>query len=148
MQRCRLLGWDVPLYATGWSQTEVLLNNGGKALEDLEMDQPYPQNQHSPALQTFLSRYRIHFGREPSFGANLGYEAMTILASALKNTGGKRDGLREALLATRDFPGLIDVIAGFDERGDVHRPFYVSTVRDGKFATIDSIEPGNPGIPK
>ena len=81
-----------------------------------------------------MSRY----GKEPSFGAAFGYETALVLSSALTKTGGKAEGLREALLDTKNFKALMDKIS-FDQYGDVVRPFYLSVVNDGKFVIIDRL---------
>lgn len=137
-QRARLIGWRVPLFGTPWAQTELLIANGGGAVDGLELVQAFPEDGEAPRLRAFRSEYEAHFGRKPSFGAAFGYEAAMALATALRATRGGAQGLREALLTSHGFQGLVDSFS-FDERGDVVRPTYVGGVRDGRFVTLRTL---------
>ena len=139
-QRTRVLGWTVPLFGSAWAQTEMLLNNGGQAIEGMELEQTFPINSQAPAFLEFKQRYLARFGNPPSFGAALNYEAVQVLAAALNNTGGRKEGLEPALTGIRDFPGLVDKIS-LDRFGDAVRPHYMTVIRDGKFAGLDAIQP-------
>lgn len=54
----------------------------------------------------------------------LGYEAANVLAAALEKTGGRAEGLPQALVGIKDFKGLADTFS-FDRFGDVMRPYYL-----------------------
>lgn len=142
-QQTRLAGWQVPLFASGWSQTGVLLQNGGQAIEGMESIMNYDPNNPSPSFLDFQERYQERFGKEPTFAATQSYEAMLILAAALEKTGGSREGLRETLLQTRNFEGLTGRIS-LDKYGDVLRTQFLLTVRDGQFVTLTNVEPVEP----
>jgi branched-chain amino acid transport system substrate-binding protein len=73
----------------------------------------------------------------------LGYEATKILAAALQETGGQADGLVQALLGIKNFKGLTDTFS-FDRYGDVIRPFYLGTIREGKYVDIEALQPAEP----
>ncbi|UWG98576.1 ABC transporter substrate-binding protein [Dehalobacter sp. DCM] len=137
-QRARLMDWKAPLYTSAWAQTETLIINGGQAVEGLKLEQSYAMSSQSPALLDFQSRYQARFGKAPSFGAVFSYEAALALAAALEKTGGKAKGLRQALTEIRNFQGLMDTFS-FDQYGDVARPFYLSTIRDGKFIILEKM---------
>lgn len=139
-QRARLMGWQIPLFTSAWAQTDILLQNGGRAVEGLELEQVLPVNPESTDYLDFKRQFQSRFDRVPSFGASCAYESVMVLASALKKTGGKTEGLREALLGTRDFKGLFDTLS-FDKNGDVVRPFYIGGIRDGKFVSTKTYKP-------
>ena len=137
-QRTRLMDWQIPLYTSAWAQTETLINNGGQAVEGLKLEQSYALTNQSPAFLDFQARYQARFGHAPSFGAAFGYEAALVLALALEKTGGETGGLRHALVEIRDFRGLMDTFS-FNRFGDVERPFYLSSIRDGKFVILEKL---------
>ena len=137
-QRTRLMGWPVALFTTAWAQTETLINNGGQAVEGLEIEIANTLNNQTPDYLDFKRRYQARFGQMPSFGAALGYEAAKLLAVALKKTGGMADGLAQALTAIKNFKGLTDTIS-MDEYGDAVRPFSLCTIRDGKFVGTEAL---------
>jgi branched-chain amino acid transport system substrate-binding protein len=135
-QRTRLMGWPIALFATAWAQTETLINNGGQAVEGLEIEIANTFNNPTPDYLDFKRRYQVRFGQTPSFGAALGFEAAKLLTVALKKTGGKAAGLAQTLTGIKKFKGLTDTIS-MDEYGDVVRPFSLCTTRDGKFVDTD-----------
>lgn len=139
-QRARMIGWKAPLFTSAWAQTETLIKNGGEAVEGITLEQTYALNSQAPAFLDFKKRYLQQFGHAPSFGASLGYETALVLAAALKKCGGKSTGLRQALLETRGFQGLVDTFA-IDKYGDVVRPFYLGMIRDGKYVDIERLIP-------
>lgn len=142
-QRARLRGGPTPLFTTAWAQTETLITNGGQAVEGLEIEIISPMNNQSPDYLAFKGRYQARFGQAPSFGAVLGYEAAHVVAAALQATGGKAEGLPQALAGLRDFRGLTDTFS-FDRYGDVIRPFYLDTIRDGTYVDIAALRPAQP----
>lgn len=137
-QHIRLLNWNVPLFASAWAQTQTLLNNGGRAVEGLKLEQSFDIGNQSPLFLDFRKRFEARFGHSPSFGAAFGYEAAMVLAKALEKTGGKREGLKESLLTIRDFQGLLDSFS-LDKYGDVQRPFYLSEIKNGRFVFLDRL---------
>jgi branched-chain amino acid transport system substrate-binding protein len=136
-QRARLMDWQIPLYTSSWAQTETLINNGGKAVEGMEIELTSAFNQQNPDYQSFAKRYQSKFGRAPSFGAVVGYEAVNVLALALQETGGNADGLKQALINIKQFQGLSDTIY-FDEYGDALRPIHIGAIRNGKYVSINA----------
>jgi branched-chain amino acid transport system substrate-binding protein len=139
-QRTRLMGWSVPLFTSSWAQTETLVNNGGRAVEGLELEIASAVESRTQDYLDFKKRYRSRFGQAPSFGAVLGYEAAKILAVALQKTGGKAEGLPKALIGVGKFKGLADDFS-FDRYGDIMRPYYLGVIRDGKYVVLGAYEP-------
>lgn len=142
-QRIRLMDWPLPLFTSAWAQTETLINNGGQAVEGLEIEIANASNDQSPDYVAFKGRYQARFGQSPSFGATSGYEAAQVVAAALLKTGGKADGLAQALVGIKDFKGLSDTFS-FDRNGDVSRPFHLGAIRDGNYVDIEAIKPTEP----
>jgi branched-chain amino acid transport system substrate-binding protein len=140
-QRVRLDNWQVPLFASGWAHTEVLLQNGGQAVEGIEFTIPYDTNNQSPAFLDFQARYQARFGRTPTFASAFSYEAVLMLAAALEKADGQAKRLPQALAEPRDFEGLMGTIS-MDEYGDAVRTHFLITVQEGQFVTLDRLEPG------
>lgn len=143
-QRAKLIDKKISLFTSAWAQTETLISNGGKAVEGMEIEQAYNITDKSESFIDFKAKYKARFGNEASFGSAYSYEATLILAEALKRTNGKKDGLKQALLETRDFKGLLDKIS-IDKFGDVERPYYISTINEGKFKMIHEFTSVNTG---
>ena len=137
-QRTRLMDWQTPLFTSCWAQTDTLINNGGQAAEGIKFEQAYALTSQSPTFLEFQAHYQTRFGQAPSFGAAHAYDSFLVLAAALEKTEGKPEGLRQALLETHDFKGLMNTFS-FNRFGDVERPIYLSTIRDGKFITLEKL---------
>ncbi len=139
-QQTRLSEWPVPLFASGWSQTEILIQHGGQAVEGLEIMRIYDPNSQMPAFKVFRERYEARFGRTPSFAAAQSYEAVLVLAAALEKTRGRAKGLPEALVKIQALEGLIGPIS-LDEYGDAARPNVLVRVENGQFVTLANLSP-------
>lgn len=137
-QQTRLQGWPVPLFSSAWAQTDLLLQNGGQAVEGMEFTIAFDINSQEPAYQAFSQRFEGRFGRAPTFVEGESYEAALVLFAALERTGGQAAGLPEALEQTRDFAGLVSPIT-LDEYGDAVRRLFLVTVRDGAYQTLPTI---------
>jgi branched-chain amino acid transport system substrate-binding protein len=83
----------------------------------------------------FKKSFQDRFGQAPAFGAAQGYEAVMVLAAALKKTGGKAAGLAQALVGIKNFKGLTDTF-DMNRYGDLVRPFYLGTINGGKYVEI------------
>lgn len=138
-QQVRLAGWEVPLSAAGWAQTEALLQNGGVAVEGMHLVTNYDSNSQAPAFLDFKTRYQEHFGRAPTFAAAQAYESVFLLAAALEKTNGNTQGLSQALVETR-VEGLTGPFE-LDEYGDVVRTQFLIIVREGEFVTWSALAP-------
>ena len=139
-QHTRLSGWNVPLFSSAWAQTEGLIQNGGQAVEGIEIMIAFDVNSQSAAYQKFKTRYQASFGHAPTFAAGEAYEVVLVLAAALGKTGGRAEGLPQALLKTHDFEGLIGKIS-LDAYGDVARTLFLVSIRNGEFVTLAAVEP-------
>ncbi|MBL7063801.1 MAG: ABC transporter substrate-binding protein [Anaerolineae bacterium] len=142
-QQTRLSDWQIPLFASSWAQTETLPQNGGQAVEGIEIVMQYDSNSQKSAFLEFRAHYQERFGRAPTFAAAQAYEAVLVLAAALEKTGGQAEGLPQALLETQSFEGLVGTIS-LDEYGDVVRTQFLVTVQDGQFVTLAALEPEEP----
>lgn len=138
-QRIRFSGWTVPLFTTSWAQTETLINDGGRAVDGMEIEVSSVVTNQNPEYAAFQSRYHARFGAWPSFGASQGYETAKVLAAALLKTGGRAENLPQALTGIRDFKGLNDAFS-FNRYGDVVRSFKFAVIREGKFTDIEAVE--------
>jgi len=142
-QQIRLNAWQITLFASAWAQPETLPQNGGQAVEGIEIVMNYDSNSQKSAFLEFQAHYQKRFGRAPTFAAAQAYEAVLGLAAALEKTGGQAEGLPQALLETQDFEGLIGTIS-LDKYGDVVRTQFLVTVQDGQFVTLAALEPEEP----
>jgi len=139
-QTTRIKGFENPLFCTPWCQANTMLQNGGSAVEGVELIIANDINATNPALDAFKINYEERFALEPIFIAMQAYESMKILAQALEKTGGEPVGLPEALIEMESFQGLSGEIR-FDTYGDAVRSFVIQRVIDGEFVTVEALDP-------
>ena len=138
-QKLRGNGYMGPLIATLWAQSPDLTRYGGSAVEGLTivsyMD---PDNQH-PEFQAFTEKMQKRLGRPPNARSTRAYEAVHILATALKRCKTlTSEELRQQIL-NHTFNSLMGAVH-FDAYGDVERPIYEIQVRNGRFARLRQLD--------
>ncbi len=141
-RQARELGITVPLMGgDGWDSdktTEI----GGQSVEGCYFSNHYAADDQRPEVQKFIAAYKAKYnGKTPDAMAVLGYEAMGIMADAIKRAGGT-DGkaIRDALATTKDFPGVSGKIT-IDKDRNASKPAVVVQIKDGKFAFVTNINP-------
>ena len=138
-QQAQRINYDVQLLASNWSFTDELVHNGGQAVENIITVVSHDESNQSPNYLAFYDAFVERFNRHPTFAAGYGYEAVMVLANALEKTDGNKEGLAEALLETKNFPGVHGSIT-LDAFGDVERTLYLITVENGEMKTIRTME--------
>lgn len=85
--------------------------------------------------------YKAKFNSEPEPYAAYGYEAAEVVLNAIGEVcEADRDKVREAVLATKDFPGLLGTWS-FDENGDTtSTKMSGSVVKDGKWEFAETLD--------
>jgi branched-chain amino acid transport system substrate-binding protein len=142
IQYIRQQSADIPLISASWAQTSELLAKGGGAVEGLHLVALYDLDNQDARFQKFVQSFEKRYNRTPDFSAAYAYEGVLVLAEALKQTGGKAEGLPEALVNIKDLPGVQGSIS-MNEYGDAKRSFYVAVVEDGQFQVIDTVQGSN-----
>ncbi len=140
MQYGRQQGLQARLFSSPWAQSDALLEKGGKAIEGLELIAGYMPQIPYPPSQRFAEQFEERYGRPPGLLASNGYEAVLVLAYALRQTRGQAQGLPEALVTVKDLEGAYSPIS-LDEYGDVMRDVYIAVVKDRSFEIVDVISP-------
>jgi branched-chain amino acid transport system substrate-binding protein len=140
-RQARELGITVPLIGgDGWDSPR-LWEIGGEALNGCHFSNHYSVDDPSPAVQKFVTDYRTKYNQTPDALAALGYDAARILADAMKRAGTtKGDKVRDALMATKDFPGVTGSITINKERNAV-KPAVVLKIENGKFVYVTTVKP-------
>jgi len=139
--QARELGISVPLLGgDGWDSPS-LLEVGGKAMEGCFFSNHFSNEDASPAIQDFVKKYESKHGAKPDAMAALGYDSAKILFDSIKRAGtveGK--ALRDAIAATKDFPGITGSIT-LDEKRNANKPAVILTIKGGKVVYTETITP-------
>ncbi len=128
------------LGADGWDSPK-LVEIGGEAMEGACFSNHYSVDDPAPAVRRFVDAYKARYGAEPDSIAATSYDAMRLIADAIARAGsteGKR--ARDALAATKDFPGVTGTISMDADRNPI-KPAVVLRVEGGRFRFADSVAP-------
>lgn len=140
-RQARTLGVKATLLgADGWDSPK-LVEIGGEAMEGAYLSNHYSVDDPAPAVRRFVDAYKARYGAEPDSIAATSYDAMRLLADAITRAGsteGKR--IRDALAATKDFPGVTGTITMDADRNPI-KPAVVLKVEGGRFRFADSVAP-------
>lgn len=139
-QQARRIGITCPMIGgDGWVSDE--LKNAGHALDNCYFSDHYSQQDKRPEVQAFLKKYQAEYGRSPDSMAALGYDAMMLLADAMKRAK-SLDGrdLAEAINSTKDFKGVTGTIT-IDKYRNAHKTAVIQKIENGEFSYFTSIEP-------
>ncbi len=129
-----LLGGD------GWDAPELWLL-GGDSLNGSYISNHYSVDDPSPATQKFAHDYRLQSANlAPDAHSALAYDAMRFLAEAIQKAGTEGPKLRDALAATKNFPGITGMISMDKDRNAV-KPAVVLKLEDGRYIYLETIQP-------
>lgn len=122
----------------GWSGDETILK---------ELTGAYFTDHHAPDLpwepsKKFVEAYEAKHKKKPSSLAAMGHDAAAVLMDAIKRaTQDTPQGIRDAIAATKDFPGASGVISiGADRNAE--KPIVVAQIRDGAAHYAAVVGPG------
>ena len=140
--QARQLGIKAPLFGgDGWEAPE-LLQIAGAALEGTYYSTHFSADNTDPLVQKFVAAYKAkNNGETPDAMAALGYDSVMVLADAIRRAG-TTDGpkLRDALAATKDFPGATGATT-LDPQRNASKAAVIMTVKDGHFQYVETIAP-------
>lgn len=145
VRQARDIGLDVPVVAAGSVYSPKFLELAGPAANGVYTNTNFFPGDARPVVQRFVSAYRAAYGGTPGFYAARGYDAMMVLATAMRQFGTSRTEIRDGLAKVKDVPSVLFGRMQFDpETRRVRHPASIDlVVRDGAFALWD----GKPAIP-
>lgn len=125
------LGLKVPVYGTDGLYEKSLIDLGGDAVEGWKTSGLFLPTDQNQTLQTFIKSYTTAYGNTPGSYAALHYDAMKILALAIKAVGTDREKI-QAYLAKLPEPyvGITGSVT-FDEHHDSIRTSLTKLVVKG-----------------
>jgi branched-chain amino acid transport system substrate-binding protein len=140
-RQARELGLTAPLFGgDGWESSE-LVSIGGDAVEGDYFSTHFSPEEQDAVVEKFVQDFRAKFGNTPDAMAALGYDSAVLLADAIKRAG-STDGpkVRDALAATKDFPGITGKIT-IDSERNAKKALVILQIKDGKFHLVEKIAP-------
>jgi len=115
-----------------WSSPE-LFKIGGDAVNGSYITGHFASDSTNAVVQNFVAGFKKRYGVLPSTMAALSYDAARItIDAALRAKGTSSEKLRDALFATRNYPGVTGKIT-VRPNGDADKDIMIMRVQDKKF---------------
>lgn len=141
IKQARELGMTQPFIGgDGWDSPD-LWTGGGSALNGCFITNHYSVDNPDPRVQNFIREFKDLNGDIPNALAALAYDGAKVLFDAIgraNTTDGAK--IRDALAATREFPGVTGSISINAQRNAV-KPAIILELKDGKYVYRTTIPP-------
>jgi len=121
-----------------FSNTPEMRARAGNGMEGSMFFEEYNVNSPSPENQAFVRKFRARFGKNPDTWAAQGYDALYLLAKAVKATGSANPlDLSYSIRYMEPWEGANGRYK-FDGDGELQeKPIYLNVYRNGTAVVID-----------
>ncbi len=143
IKQARELGIKAAILGTEGIDSFQLPEVAGSAAEDVVITTNLNRDDPRPVVQNFIKQYRQRYGMEPDMVGASTYDAIRIVAHAIKLAGTDPTAIRDAIAATKNFDGVTGIIKGYTSGGEVLKPVQVQVMKNGRFhyfGVIDDLE--------
>lgn len=134
----RRQGITVPVIGGDALGIPDLFTVGGDAVEGMVVASAFHPEDPDPESHRFVQAFRERYGTPPDAAAALGYDAVRVLAEAMRRAGKPTpERISEALRSTRGWRGVTGTFS-FDEAGDlVDKPVRKVVARGQRWRYLD-----------
>ncbi len=134
IRELRRVGVTAQVFGGDALGTPELLRLGGPAIEGAIAVAPFHADEKRPEVQRFRETFRQRFGSEPDATAALAYDAVWVLARAMRIAKSPAGAdLANALRSSPEWTGVTGPFA-FDSTGNLRRERFVTVVvKSGRF---------------
>ncbi|NLI12727.1 MAG: ABC transporter substrate-binding protein, partial [Peptococcaceae bacterium] len=135
--QARRQGLNLPVMGGNGFNDPELMRIAGEAAEGALVGSPWFAGKADPAVQAFMAEYQKRYNTAPNQFAAQAYDALGIMAEALKAEGaaGDRAKFRDALAAIKDYQGVTGKFS-FDQNGNPLMDAMVLQVVNGAYREV------------
>ena len=145
LRQARAVGVKTDIFGAFTLTPEMRARAGSRGLEGSLLYDFYDVDSPTPENQAFVRKFRARFGKDPDTWAAQGYDALHILAKAVRETGSANPlDLSYAIRYMDAWEGANGRYK-FDGRGELDdKPIYLKAIRNGAPVTIEKSQPAPP----
>ena len=135
--QARQMGLNLPVMGGNGFNDPELMRIAGDAAEGALVGSPWFTGRDDPTTQAFVAEYQKRYNAVPNQFAAQAYDALGIMAEALKVEGaaGDRAKFRDALSAIKDYQGVTGKFS-FDEEGNPLMDAVVLEIVNGEYREL------------
>ncbi|HEX8552977.1 MAG TPA: ABC transporter substrate-binding protein [Abditibacteriaceae bacterium] len=124
-------GWDSP----------KLFEIGKSAVQGSYISNHYSPSDPSPRVRKFVADFEKKYKETPDALAAVGYDAAMVMCDAIKRAGElDRAKLRDALAATKNFPGVTGSIT-MDKDRNAQKPLAILQIQGNGYKFVTNVKP-------
>jgi len=137
VRQAKEIGLKTQLFSAQGLSTPDMEKAAGKEAEGMVALSFYHPSNPDPLTQKFAKAYAKRYpGVQPDHYDVQPYDALYLIADALKRAGGDKSKLRQALKETKNFKGVLGTTTAFDECGQGPGQLMKIQFRNGKMVVI------------
>ena len=141
VKQAKALGIKAQLLGQEGFDSPMFLKIAGKAANGTIITTDLNRDSKRPIVKWFISTYRKQFKMEPDMVGASSFDAVYVLAEAIKEAGSTNPAkIRDALAHIKDFNGVTGKIKGFIKRGEVIKPVILQKVVNGRFTYFGIVD--------
>ena len=129
------LGISIQFLGSAPTESQDVLLTAGKGADGVIYCHHFDSESQDTMAIDFTRKYKSLYNREAEGYSALAYDGLRIIAKVLKECNTDKECIKDALYRTQNFPGVTG-LTSFDDHGDVIKPIYIKTIKNGKFKTI------------
>ncbi len=136
VRQLRELKWNGPIVVSPAAEAKEFITTAGDSAEGVIVTAA-PFDPTSSAAAHFAEAYSKKYGSAADGFAANSYDAVFLIADALKNCGGDKDTacIRDYLYGVKNYEGA-GGLTTFDKNGDVVKPIQLKVVKGGQFVKL------------
>jgi len=124
----------------GWENPD-LVKEGGAAIEDSYFSSLFSSETSDASAITFVQSYQSMFGIVPDGAAAMGYDAVKLVATAMRRAGSlKNTAIRDELVATRGYKGATSLLS-YNENRHPKKSAVIMRIQNGRVRFHQQVEP-------
>jgi branched-chain amino acid transport system substrate-binding protein len=141
----RRWGMTLPIVGVDDLDDDLYVEVAGRAAEGTVVPSSFDLSSPRPEVAAFARSFEVLHGKLPDPWAAQGYDAVNLLAFAIKQAGSSVPAkVAAALSRTRNWVGVTGPHTFNEEREAVGKPLVLKQVRDGKFVFLEEVVPAQP----
>lgn len=135
-KQARELGITTALIGGDGVFSDQFITLAGPAAEGTYVSCPFLFELGGERAKAFAEKFRKKYSREPDAWAALSYDALQLIAQAIREKGASRAAIHEYLKGINSAKTAYDGLTGktfFDTEGDCRKPVQMALVKGGRF---------------
>lgn len=137
LKQARELGLGSQFFSSAGIEDPELFRTAGDAANGVVYGAPaFAVDSKDSATQRFVSAYRSRFHEDPSVYSANAYDAVMLIAGAMRKGAGSPAKMRDYLHDVKDYHGASGILT-FDENGQVSKPVVLRMTKDANFVNVD-----------